>query len=177
MPTLLAAAAEEPVSLADAKAWLRLDASAEDALVASLVAAARAHVEGATRRLLVTQTWRARCDAAPRDGALHLPFAPLRAVVAVRVVDEFDSLHELAPSQWRVTGAADDPRVRIASSLTGPIEIDAEFGYGAASETPEPLRRAILMLVAGWFEHRGDAQAPASAAAALIAPFVRVRLS
>ena len=66
-PVLLASPSAEPVSLADAKAWLRIDTADEDSLVASLVPAARARVEAATRRLLVTQTWRLAFDAWPND--------------------------------------------------------------------------------------------------------------
>lgn len=174
MPLLLSAPSEEPVSLAEAKAWLRLDTDEEDALVASLLAASRDHVERATRRLLVAQTWRLRWDICADE--LRFPFAPLRSIVAIRLIDAAGATHELAPSQWRLVGAHDDQRVRIATNLGGSVEVDAEFGYGAASETPEPLRQAIRMLVAAWFEHRGDAQPPPSATSALIAPFIRVRL-
>jgi uncharacterized phiE125 gp8 family phage protein len=176
MSFLLAAPAEEPLSLAEAKAWLRLDADDEDSLVVALIAAARAHVEAVTRRKLVAQVWRMRRDGNSRDGEHRLPFAPLRHVVAVRILGAEGQPHALAPSQWSVVGAADDPRVRIASSLSGVIEIDAEFGYGAAQDTPAPLRQAIRALVAAWFEHRGDTRPPA-AVADLLAPFVRARLS
>src|SRR5690348_5785828 len=55
---LIAGPGEEPVSLAEAKAFARVDGSDEDALVSALIAAARLHVESLTGRALVTQTWR-----------------------------------------------------------------------------------------------------------------------
>jgi uncharacterized phiE125 gp8 family phage protein len=58
------------------------------------------------------------------------------------------------------------------------IEIDVEAGYGDASEeVPPPLRRAIELLVAHWYEHRGLIAAGQSVAvlpasvAAMIAPY------
>jgi uncharacterized phiE125 gp8 family phage protein len=131
-----------------------------------------------TRRLLVAQVWRMRAGTRnSRDGERCLCLSRRCAhVVAVRILGAEGQPHALAPSQWSVVGAADDPRVRIASSLSGVIEIDAEFGYGAAQDTPAPLRQAIRALVAAWFEHRGDTRPPA-AVADLLAPFVRARLS
>src|SRR5690242_18760477 len=55
---LIAGPGEEPVSLAEAKAFARIDGSDEDALVGALIAAARLHVESLTGRALITQTWR-----------------------------------------------------------------------------------------------------------------------
>jgi len=55
-------------------------------------------------------------------------------------------------------------------------------GYGAASDTPAPLRQAILELVAHGYENRGDLDAGAQArlpagVATLIASFRRGRLA
>lgn len=47
----------EPVSLAEAKAHMVLEASLDDALVLRLIAAARAHVEQVCWRALMLQTW------------------------------------------------------------------------------------------------------------------------
>jgi hypothetical protein len=58
VPARLVTAPEtEPVSVAEAKAHLRLDADDDDATVAALIQAARQHVEKTCRRGLVTQTW------------------------------------------------------------------------------------------------------------------------
>ena len=48
---------------------------------------------------------------------------------------------------------------------------------------PRPLRQAMRLLVARWYENRGDVEADAdmartpAAVAALVAPYRRVRLS
>src|SRR5687768_8644956 len=57
--------AVEPVSIAEAKAHLRLDGSEDDALVGALVAAARVAVEVEIRQVLVAQGWRVSLDAWP----------------------------------------------------------------------------------------------------------------
>ena len=185
MPILLAAPSAEPVTLAEAKAWLRLDGDADDALVAALIVAARKSLEAMTRRLFVTQGWRVTLDAWPADGQVRLPFAPLQSVSAIRVYDVNDAAATLSPSQWRVRGAADDPAVAVIGPCPTPgrafagVEIDAVYGYGGAADAPEPLRQAMLMLVAAWFECRGDGETLAIPAAArvLIAPCVRLRLA
>ena len=101
---LIAPPMVEPVSLAEAKAWLRVDVNDEDAAILSLISAARALVESATRRALVTQSWRLALDAWPFVGAdggwsilstrpnatpyeIQLPLAPVQSVSAVRVYD------------------------------------------------------------------------------------------
>ena len=60
---LLSGPVGEPLSLAEAKSWLRVDGSDEDALIQSLISSARKAVEAATNRLLITQQWRVTLDA------------------------------------------------------------------------------------------------------------------
>jgi uncharacterized phiE125 gp8 family phage protein len=62
---LVTDAASEPLTLAEAKAYARVDASDEDALITSLIAAARRRVEKETSLALLTQTWVAVFDALP----------------------------------------------------------------------------------------------------------------
>ena len=59
---LLTAPAAEPLSVAEAKAFLRVEHDDDDAMIASLIAAARNHVEALTRCGLITQTWRIVLD-------------------------------------------------------------------------------------------------------------------
>lgn len=177
----------EPVSLADAKAWLRVDTGAEDALVTPLIPAARALVEAATRRLLLAQTWRLSLDCWP-SGAVALPLAPVASVAALRVYDAAGVAEVIDPATWRLVAVPDEARIVFSAPPPGPgravsgIEIDVVAGYGAASDVPQALRQAMLVLIARWFENRGDTvdtgttELPASVAA-LVASFRRPRLA
>ncbi|MBI3275797.1 MAG: phage head-tail connector protein, partial [Methylocystis sp.] len=173
-PILLAGPLVEPVSLADAKAWLRLDTSDEDDLVAALIVSARMTLEAYTRRFFITQNWRIKLDAWPitlrerTPATLAIPFAPLQSVAAIRVYDAANAAQVLDQATYLAPAAPDRARVSFVTQpptparLSDGIEIDVVVGYGApATDTPEPLRRAILMLVAHWHENRGDQPADA----------------
>src|SRR6185312_1787932 len=59
MPSiLLTAPAIEPLSLDEAKAFLRVDNTDEDGVIGALIAGSRIHIEAQTRRALITQSWR-----------------------------------------------------------------------------------------------------------------------
>lgn len=59
--------AGEPLTLAEVKAHLRLDGSAEDGLLSGLIAAARTHLERETGLALMTGSFRLYLDDWP-DG-------------------------------------------------------------------------------------------------------------
>lgn len=160
---LLAAPAAEPITLAEAKLYLRVEHADDDALITALIAAARTHVETRTRRALITQTWRFVFDRWPRDGRLSLARAPAREIVAARVYDNEDVAHAVDVQTFVVDKAAAPAVLGFAPwavpdpgrSIAG-IEIDVAFGYGAAAaDVPEPLRHAIKLLLAHWYENRG----------------------
>lgn len=202
---LIAPPAAEPVTLAEARSWLRVDTTDEDEAITSLIAAAREIVERTTRRALVTQSWRIVMDAWPTEGVdrswtvlstrplamvgdITLSLAPVQSVAAIRVYDSVGAPQTLPASTWRLVAAPERARIVFAvappqptASVAG-IEIDVVAGYGDPQDTPAPLRHAILSLVSYWFDNRGDvATADVGSlpprAAALIAPFRRGRLA
>ncbi|MDB5654289.1 MAG: hypothetical protein JWQ94_1902 [Tardiphaga sp.] len=180
MAIVLVPPSAEPVSLAEAKAFLRVEHDDDDAVITALIAAARGHIEALTRRALLTQVWRFVRDGWPADGRMALRSGPLRAVIAARVFDAAGIAHVIDVQRFVVDAAADG----IASpgwALPVPgrgiagIELDVELGYGPQpADVPEPLRLALRMLVAHWYDNRGvvasgTALLPAGVAA-LIAP-------
>lgn len=186
IPILINGPAVEPVGVPEMRAHLRLDGTQEDDLVAGLVTAARLMVEAASCRILVLQTWRVVLDRWPTGRIVRLPLSPLVAVTRVAVADGAGALADLPASAAEAETAADPPRIRVAATAPEPgiarggIVLEASFGYGPAPESvPEPLRLAIKILVARWFENRGDIageQSLPAEALALLRPFGRARI-
>jgi uncharacterized phiE125 gp8 family phage protein len=79
---LLTAPAVEPVTLDEAKAYLRVEHSDDDDVIAALIAGSRIHVEAQPRRALITQSWRISADNWPEDGRLAIRPAPLQTLIA-----------------------------------------------------------------------------------------------
>jgi uncharacterized phiE125 gp8 family phage protein len=189
MPSiLLTPPAIEPLTLDEAKAYLRVAIADDDVLIGTLVAGARSHVEAATHRALITQSWRLGRDAWPKNGRIAVLPAPLRTLAAARVYD-LDGNAQSIDVQAFVLDTISAPGVLSFPPWSLPlpgrdragIELDVSVGYGdAAADVPEPLRLAIRLLVAHWYENRGVVTPGASLAplpanvAALIAPY-RVR--
>lgn len=158
---LLTPPAVEPLSLIDAKTFLRVEHSDDDAIIASLVSAARNHVEALTRNALIVQTWRLVLDRWPDGGRIAPRITPLRALTAARVFDAANESSAIDPDIFVVDAAA-GVLAAPAWSLPIPgrnaagIELDIEVGYGAAaSDVPPILLQAIRMLVAHWYDNRG----------------------
>lgn len=160
---LLAGPAAEPISLAETKAFLRIDGSEDDGVISTLIAAARLHVESVTRRALIDQSWRIVCDSWPDDRIVNLPVGPFSSLTQITTYDAEGVANSLALAQFQSeTGATPSrlflpPVVEGASVLRerGGIEIDYVAGFGAtADDVPVDLRQALMSLVAYWFEHR-----------------------
>ena len=181
IPILIAAPAVEPVSTAELRDYLRLDGDDELGLISALIRSARLTVEAASGCILIEQAWRLPLPGVPACGAIRAPLAPLIAVDRVRSFDGAGTPTDLDAGDYRLDPWADPPRILFeqAPAPEGRLEIDLRAGFGATPESvPEPLRQAVRLLVAHWFENRGDAeprQAPADLGA-LISPFRRARL-
>lgn len=180
----------EPVTLAEAKAHLRLTGTDDDDYVAAMITAARIQVETATRRVLIEQTWRIFRDDWPADGTIDIAVAPVVSVAAVTVYDAEGDPTVLAPATWRLDAASSPARLQLAGATPLPgrsmngVEIDVVAGYGASGlSVPQPLRLAIMTLVARWYEDREGLaygivpSRVAGAFEALIAPFRVMRLT
>lgn len=187
-PLALTPPAIEPVSLSEAKDFLRILADDEDELLSTLITAARLMIEAASGRLLIEQGWRIVLDAWPQGGEIRLPLSPARSLITARVHPAAGAAEPVAPSSLTLVEGSDPPLIRVAGPVPSPgrahsaIEIDLTAGFGATRDTvPAPLRQAVLRLACRWFEHRGDVvsrdaiRLPAEIAA-LVAPFRRVRL-
>jgi uncharacterized phiE125 gp8 family phage protein len=167
---LLTAPAAEPWSVAEAKSFLRVENDDDDVIIGALIAAARNQVEALTRRGLLTQTWRLVLDGWPPDGRIKPKFSPLSAIAAARVYDEAGTAHTVDPENFVLDAAQNVIAVRSCSlpqpgRATAGIEIDVVVGFGdAGSDVPPPLMQALRMLLAHWYDNRGQIAIGASIA-------------
>jgi uncharacterized phiE125 gp8 family phage protein len=188
MPSILVTPPQaEPVTLADAKAQLRISHADDDQLIGTLISSARRVVEGRTALCLIRQQWMQFRDAWPEDGVMALPLWPIISVEELAVFGEDDQKAVIEPSHYVVDAASRPARVMLRGSrlwqrpgraMNG-IALTVEAGFGATPESvPEPLRLAMLQLVAHWYENRGtDAPPPPPVTVdALLAPYRWVRL-
>lgn len=191
MPLVLTSGpASEPVTVAEAKAHLRLDGSAEDALIASLILTSRLHIEAALGVALITQSWTLLLDRWPRGGAVPLPLRPVQTITSARVLAADGSPTVLASADYLLEGQGMPPRL-VNPNKAWPepgraaagIEIAFTAGFGtAASDVPAPIRQALLLLIAHWYEHRDpfEVGSPVTvipgAVSELLMPYRSVRL-
>ena len=172
----------EPVTLAEAKLHLKLDTADDDALVTTLITAARARAEWHTGRALITQGWTLWLDTWP--GIVTLPLPPLQSVTSVTAYARDDTASIVDPASTIVDHAAN--RLARKQSCAPPsdlrrinaVAIAFTAGYGAAAtDVPAPLREAILELIAFLYENRGEAPAELPVdCLALLAPYRNLKL-
>lgn len=159
--TIITPPAAEPLTLAEVKAHLRLDGTAEDALLTSLIAAARHYLEATTGLALITQRLRVYRDDWPADGLIQLAIAPLQSVESVTVYDAAGNPQAVSLAGHVLDAVSTPARLFLAAQpatsrpLNG-IEIDVIAGFGnTGADVPDTLTRAMLMHVALMYELRG----------------------
>ncbi|MCJ8143863.1 head-tail connector protein [Ancylobacter sp. A5.8] len=184
---LLAGPAAEPLTLAQAKTFLRVDHDAEDALIGALITSARATVEALTRRVLIDQSWRIVRDAWPASGLITAPVNPLREVSAAHVIDAAGEEIAVPPEAFLCDAARLPGLIRVDRQMVpapgrplAGIAIDIVAGHGAgADHVPSALVEAVRVVLAHFYEHR-DVTGPAAAfperLGALVAPYRVMRL-
>ena len=158
--TLIEGPATEPVSLAEAKAQCRVDTSDDDTLLTSLIKASRHYVENYIRRPLIPQTKSVSFNRF-HDEMLLSP--QLQSVSGVTYVDSEGVTQTLATSIYQVDTDSQPGRIYRAYNQTWPsvrlqpmaVKATVVCGYGDdASDVPEDIRLAILLLVSERYDRR-----------------------
>ena len=164
------APAVEPVTVAEAKAHLRVDTSDDDTYIGTLVTAAREWVEAYLDRTLVNTQWRLRLERFPIDSQypIDLPRPPVvssgtATAVTITYTADTGGTATLSTAQFRVQRFETPGRVTTVYGGTWPAGMEDNdavvvtwwAGYGpSGSSVPAAIRHAILMLVGYWYENR-----------------------
>ena len=162
----------EPVTLAEAKAHLRVDTSDDDAYIVTLITAAREWCEEYLDRTLVHTQWVMRFDRFPVDSTadIELPRPPVvssgtatSVTVAYTLEDGTTATYSTNP--FRVDRASTPGAVKTNYAQTWPphrqddnsVSVTWWAGYGpSGTSVPAAIRHAMLMLVGHWYEFRSS---------------------
>ncbi len=157
-------AATEPVTLAEAQAWLRVDSSDDATEITTLITTARQAVENFTGRALISQTWRLRQSNWGDGAVIELPASPLISVESVKYYPADGSAQAtLSSSYYHVLTDAEPGLVVLKADYDWPdiadrpdaVEVNFTAGYADADAVPKTLRHAVLLLLAHLYENRG----------------------
>ena len=165
-----------PVSahaLADAKAYLRVDGTGEDAGIAMLVGSATAVCEAFGGVTLIARTFEEALDAA--GGWVRLSRTPVREIAGVT-----DARGAALPVEAYATDidANGDGWVRLTAG-SAPVRVRYRAGLAESwGDLPAPLTGGVVRLAAHLWAGRGGAGdgPPPAAVTALWRPYRRMRL-
>ena len=158
--------AVEPVTLAEAKAHLRVDIATDDALITSIIKAAREWCEEYLDRSLVHTQWTMRMDSFPHEFVLPRPPMATSGTVTATTITytlETQAVETLDTATYRVDRHDTPGRIRVVYAGTWPAHLFDENsvtvtwygGYGAdGTSVPAAIRSAMLMVISHLYEHR-----------------------
>jgi uncharacterized phiE125 gp8 family phage protein len=154
----IVAPTREPVDLEAAKRFLRIDGSAQDDDVSLLIQAAREDLERITGQRLLDQVVRLQADSF--DELDQLPVGPVKSIRAVAygtpgATTTIDPASVYLTGLGLERGIAAVPGYRLPRTVSGPILVDLNVGYGAdPSAVPANLRLALFVLIRSRFDDR-----------------------
>lgn len=180
--TVLAGPQVEPITLAEAKANLRVDIDDDDDLINGLIVAARQRFERVTGRQAIEATFDLRLVGFPCGAEIVLPKPPLISVTSITYVDTAGVTQTWGASNYQVEALAgpyaQHGRVRPAyatnwpsarTETLGAVVVRFKAGYGVdAGAVPVDAIRAMHLLMHGWYY--GDTESGVRAVS-LLTPF------
>lgn len=171
--TLITPPASEPLVLADVKNFINVSSTDDDALITSLIKAARQHVEATYNVSLINQTYDFVLDEFPQYKETQDPEAlieplikPVGSVTSITYYNEANALQTLSASTYElVANGYGWPYIRRAYNQFWPetydrtdaVKVRVVAGYGAtAADVPEPIKIALLTFVKFLYDNRED---------------------
>lgn len=135
----------EPVTLDEAKGWLKIsdDITDDDTVVTELITVARQMCEKYSNISFITRTVKATLRNTL--GSISLPYGPHGAIASYKDYNDTDVSSTIVKGdQFKV----------LYEPCTDYIEVTYAAGY---TTLPYDLKRAVLCQVASLYENRGDA--------------------
>ena len=154
----------EPITVSEVKAWGKIDTTAEDTVITTLIVAIREVAEAWLGRALIEQRIISTLNYWPETGIVKLPRPPLMSVISIVTLDEDNNETTYASSNYFVRTDIEPGQIIIRNGCSPPINTDRLYGgfkithrsgYGyEAADVPQALKQGMIEWVLDALENR-----------------------
>jgi hypothetical protein len=141
----------EPVTLAQAKEYARIDGSSEDALITSLITMARTHCESYIGKCIVLKTVTITSFTYPYQ--FQMPYGPLTNEANISKCVTLDQNGVETPLIYQVNAGLFPKLFIIGGAQSYKFKLIYSAGF---TTVPEDIKLAIKMMVNTLYERRED---------------------
>ena len=155
----------EPITLAEAKAQLRVesDFTDDDTWITTAITVVREQVEALTNRAIMPQSL--ELAISEFEDAMQLPKPPFSSLTSIQYYDEDNSIQTLSSSVYQLNDFVEPAEISLAYEQTWPtvydrpdaIRIAFDAGYADAASVPASVKQAMLMLLTDLYDNRSAA--------------------
>jgi uncharacterized phiE125 gp8 family phage protein len=159
---LITPAIELAVSLAEAKAHLKVDIADDDTLITAFIIAATELAEQATGRAIMPQTWELTLDAFP--DAFELTRVPAVSITSLKYFDTTSTQQTLGSALYTLDNTDDFGSAFVVPVYSGvwpdtraqinAVALRYVAGYAAAANVPDSIKAWIKLQVGAMYENR-----------------------
>jgi uncharacterized phiE125 gp8 family phage protein len=160
---VITAASTFPVSLTEAKSHLKVDTSADDTYIESIIKAATQLSEEYTNRFFINTVIDQTCSSFAELQTLFK--SKVNDVQYVKYYDSDNSLQTLSATVYDKMLSYEPSQIQLADGQSFPditkrndaVICRYTVGYGsAASDVPEIIKQAILLTIGNFYENRNS---------------------
>ena len=157
---LVTGPSSEPITLGEAKLYLRVDDTTEDALITAIITAARRKFENDTYHYLMPQTWELYLNQNEINAEqISINKSDITAISSVKYYDQSNTQQTLSTNDYQtaIQGRPYSIQLTTVPQVYNRLEamvIRFTLGYTNAAAVPEDIKTAIKTLIGTLYENR-----------------------
>ena len=153
-------AGDAVLTLSEVKLHLKIDSSADDALITNLISAATESCQEYTNRYFTTTVVEQYSDTFA--GVKQLYKSPVISITHIKYYDSNNSLQTWDTANYIVDNVSEPARIGLEVQKAYPeiadrmnaVVVKYSVGYGTAADVPQVIKSAILLTIGNLYENR-----------------------
>lgn len=159
--TIISQSVNEPISLNDAKEYLRIDGTQDDDLVNVMIKAARQMAENKTWVSIIPTSYKMTFDKSELQEIMRVNKYPIRIITGIYYKDVNGATQMLSTQNYEVDLLSNPVRIRIKTmpeigDYLNAFWIEFEAGFEYAYQVPKPIIQAMKLIMGHLNENRQD---------------------